>query len=76
MKHTSTFHFAPSKLATDHLLHSLQVWYCTVKGIKPWLAPDAKNTRTNEQGGHTIWYEEPQLLQVRQLGTLILIAFG
>lgn len=44
---------------------SLQVWYCTVKGIKPWLAPDAKNTRTNEQGGHTIWYEEQQLLQVR-----------
>lgn len=43
---------------------ALQVWYSTVKGIKPWLAPDAKNTRTNEQGGHTIWYDEPQLLQV------------
>ncbi|KAI7842747.1 hypothetical protein COHA_003675 [Chlorella ohadii] len=40
-----------------------KVWYCTVKGIKPWLAPDAKNTCTNEQGGHTIWYDEPQLLQ-------------
>lgn len=47
---------------------SLQVWYCTVKGIKPWLAPDAKNTRTNEQGGHTIWYDEQQLLQVRNDG--------
>lgn len=37
------------------LLLRLQVWYCTRKGYKPWLEPDAKNTRTNEQGGHTTW---------------------
>lgn len=42
----------------------LQVWYCSVKGLQPWRQPDAKNTRTNDKGGHTIWYDEPQLLQV------------
>ena len=33
----------------------LQVWFCTVKGLNPWFNPDAKNTRTTDQGGHTIW---------------------
>lgn len=42
-----------------------QVWFCAVKSLKPWLQPDAQNTRTNEQGGQTIWYDEPQLLKVR-----------
>lgn len=32
-----------------------KVWFCTIKGYKPWLEPDAKNTKTQEQGGHTIW---------------------
>lgn len=32
-----------------------KVWFCTVKGYKPWLEPDAKNTKLQEQGGHTIW---------------------
>jgi ATP-dependent RNA helicase DDX1 len=40
-----------------------KVWYCTQKGLKPWLNPDKKNTRTNEQGGHAIWYDEPALLK-------------
>lgn len=39
-----------------------KVWYCTQKGLKPWLNPDKKNTRTTDQGGHTIWYDEPALL--------------
>jgi hypothetical protein len=41
------------------------VWYCSIKGYKPWLQPDSQNTRTNDQGGQTIWYDERQLLQVR-----------
>lgn len=45
-----------------------QVWYCTQKGYKPWLEPNKQNTRTNEQGGHTTWYDEQELLQV---GTLM-----
>lgn len=44
-------------------LPSKQVWFCTQKGYKPWLAPDATNTRTNEQGGQTTWYDEPALLK-------------
>lgn len=32
-----------------------KVWFCTVKGMKPWLAPDSSNTRTTDKGGHTIW---------------------
>ncbi|KAG2489591.1 hypothetical protein HYH03_011872 [Edaphochlamys debaryana] len=39
-----------------------KVWYCSVKGLKPWLAPDASNTKTNDKGGHTIWYDEKELL--------------
>ncbi|EFN59708.1 hypothetical protein CHLNCDRAFT_33556 [Chlorella variabilis] len=40
-----------------------KVWYCSIKGYKPWLQPDTKNTQTNDRGGQTIWYEEQQLLQ-------------
>lgn len=39
-----------------------KVWFCSVKGLKPWLNPDSSNTRTNDKGGHTIWYDEPTLL--------------
>ena len=42
----------------------LQVWYCAQRGLKPWLQPDAENTLTNEQGGHTIWQDEQALLKV------------
>ena len=48
----------------EGLILPLQVWYCSVKGLQPWRQPDTKNTRTNDKGGHTIWYDEPQLLQV------------
>lgn len=41
------------------------MWYCTQKGYKPWLEPNKQNTRTNEQGGHTTWYDEQELLKVR-----------
>ena len=40
-----------------------KVWYCTQKGLKPWLNPDKKNTRSNDQGGHALWYDEPALLK-------------
>lgn len=40
-----------------------KVWFCTIKGYKPWLEPDAKNTKTKEHGGQTIWYNEAQLLK-------------
>eukprot|EP00878_Enallax_costatus_P008760 GHUV01009156.1.p1 GENE.GHUV01009156.1~~GHUV01009156.1.p1 ORF type:complete len:518 (+),score=137.30 GHUV01009156.1:119-1672(+) len=40
-----------------------KVWFCTVKGYKPWLEPDASNTKTQEEGGQTIWYNEQQLLK-------------
>lgn len=43
-----------------------KVWYCSQKGYKPWLKPKSQDVRTNEQGGHTIWYNEPELLQVGQ----------
>lgn len=33
-----------------------KVWFCSVKGLKPWLNPDSSNTRTNDKGGHTIWW--------------------
>lgn len=42
-----------------------KVWYCRAKGYKPWLKPTAKDVKTHEQGGHTIWYNEQQLLKVR-----------
>eukprot|EP00879_Flechtneria_rotunda_P016993 GHRR01017789.1.p1 GENE.GHRR01017789.1~~GHRR01017789.1.p1 ORF type:complete len:516 (+),score=173.42 GHRR01017789.1:811-2358(+) len=40
-----------------------KMWFCTIKGYKPWLEPDAKNTKTQEQGGQTIWYNEQELLK-------------
>eukprot|EP01025_Chloroclados_australasicus_P054950 TRINITY_DN6577_c0_g1_i1.p1 TRINITY_DN6577_c0_g1~~TRINITY_DN6577_c0_g1_i1.p1 ORF type:complete len:753 (-),score=102.41 TRINITY_DN6577_c0_g1_i1:390-2648(-) len=40
-----------------------KVWYCSVKGYKPWLDPKQQDVRTNEEGGHTTWYDEPQLLK-------------
>jgi len=40
-----------------------RVWFCTVKGLKPWLKPDGKNTKLTDQGGHTIWYDEGALLR-------------
>jgi len=39
-----------------------KVWFCAQKGLKPWLEPDAKNTRPTAQGGHTIWQDERALL--------------
>ena len=41
------------------LLLQERVWFCTVKGLKPWLKPDGKNTKLNSQGGHTTWYGRP-----------------
>ena len=42
-----------------------KVWYCTKKGYKPWLKPSPQDVKTHEEGGHTIWYNEPQLLEVK-----------
>lgn len=42
-----------------------KVWFCSVKGYFPWEQPKAADVRTREDGGHTIWYDEPQLLKVR-----------
>ena len=41
-----------------------KVWYCKQKGYKPWLKPKKKDTGTHEEGGHTIWYNDQQLLKV------------
>ena len=41
-----------------------KVWYCKVKGYKPWLNPKQQDVLDNEQGGHTTWYDEPALLKV------------
>lgn len=56
----------PTWRAVPPLAARPQVWYCTIKGYKPWQQPDAKNTKTNEEGGQTIWYDEAQLLQVQE----------
>jgi len=40
-----------------------KVWYCTKKGYKPWFDPKPADAKTHEQGGHTIWYNEPELLK-------------
>ncbi|GMH45072.1 hypothetical protein BSKO_13029 [Bryopsis sp. KO-2023] len=40
-----------------------KVWYCSIKGYKPWFEPNQQNTKTNDQGGQTIWYDEPSLLK-------------
>ncbi|KAF5842464.1 P-loop containing nucleoside triphosphate hydrolase protein [Dunaliella salina] len=39
-----------------------KVWFCSVKGYKPWLQPKPADTKTQDQGGHTIWYDEQKLL--------------
>lgn len=44
-----------------------KVWYCRTKGHKPWLKPSAQDVLTHEGGGHTIWYNELQLLKVGPL---------
>jgi hypothetical protein len=41
-----------------------RVWYCTKKGYKPWLKPSKGDVKLNDQKGHTIWYNEQQLLKV------------
>ena len=41
-----------------------KVWYCTKKGYKPWLKPSKQDVRTHEEGGHTIWQNELQMLKV------------
>ena len=41
-----------------------KVWFCTRKGYAPWERPKREDVGTHEQGGHTIWYNEPELLQV------------
>ncbi|KAL0042243.1 hypothetical protein WJX77_007018 [Trebouxia sp. C0004] len=40
-----------------------RVWYVKAKGYKPWLNPKPQDTKDNDEGGHTIWYNEPDLLQ-------------
>lgn len=42
-----------------------RVWYVKTKGYKPWLNPKPQDVKHNDEGGHTIWYNEPELLQVR-----------
>ena len=41
-----------------------RVWYVKAKGYKPWLNPKPQDVKHNDDGGHTIWYNEPELLQV------------
>ena len=43
-----------------------RVWFCTLRGARPWERPSAADVRDRAQGGHTIWYDEPSLLQVRR----------
>ncbi|KAK3266867.1 hypothetical protein CYMTET_24541, partial [Cymbomonas tetramitiformis] len=40
-----------------------KVWYCSKKGYKPWLNPQRGDVKTNDQGGHTIWYDEMEMLK-------------
>lgn len=41
-----------------------RVWYCTKKGYRPWLRPTQKDVKAHEENGHTVWYNEQQLLKV------------
>ena len=41
-----------------------RVWFVKAKGYKPWLNPKPQDTKHHDEGGHTIWYNEPELLQV------------
>ena len=47
-----------------------KVWYVTTKGYKPWFKPKPKDVMTNEEGGHTIWYDEQALLKVGTAGVV------
>ena len=40
-----------------------KVWFCTRKGYSPWERPKREDVGTHDQGGHTIWYNEAQLMQ-------------
>ena len=42
-----------------------KVWFCTRKGYSPWERPKREDVGTHEQGGHCIWYNEPEMQQVR-----------
>ena len=42
-----------------------KVWFCTKKGYAPWERPKRQDVGTHEEGGHTIWYNEPELMQVQ-----------
>ena len=48
-----------------------KVWYCKQKGYKPWLDPKRKDVGPHEEGGHTIWYDEQQLLKVSCVCTFL-----
>ena len=58
-------------LLLDHLLPHFslpaatpeKVWYCEKKGYKPWFNPKEADVRTNEEGGHTRWQNEMELLE-------------
>lgn len=40
-----------------------KVWYCRIKGYKPWLKPGKKDVGTLDEGGHTMWYHESSLIK-------------
>mmetsp|Transcript_9761 Transcript_9761/g.59311 ORF Transcript_9761/g.59311 Transcript_9761/m.59311 type:complete len:703 (-) Transcript_9761:2437-4545(-) len=40
-----------------------KVWYCRIKGYKPWLKPGKKDVATLEKGGHTTWHHETLLIR-------------
>ncbi|KAK9822994.1 hypothetical protein WJX81_003865 [Elliptochloris bilobata] len=40
-----------------------RVWFCTQRGARPWERPTRADLHDRAQGGHTIWYDEPALLQ-------------
>ena len=50
-----------------------KVWYCTKKGYKPWLKPTAQDVKSHGEEGHTIWYNEPQLLKVTGMACCYLL---
>lgn len=52
-----------------------KVWYCSKKGYRPWEHPSPQDVKSRDQGGHTIWYDEPQLLEVRFLSVASLSTF-
>ena len=40
-----------------------KVWFCSVKGMRPWDNPTPDNTKTTAQGGHTVWMDEGAAMQ-------------